>query len=99
MRPAHLQNLPATPRRGASDTALAFLDNFFRVAEYPPVPSSFGVLLPSMQCSFFDEGGNLLWSGGVDRVAGACDFDRVALGPLGIPTFQVRVDGSIASRH
>ena len=32
-------------------------------------------------------------------MAGACDFDRVALGPLGIPTFQVRVDGSIASRH
>src|SRR6266849_6308231 len=32
-------------------------------------------------------------------VAGARDFDRVALGPLGIPTFQVRADGSIASRH
>ena len=30
-------------------------------------------------------------------MAGACDFDRVALGPLGIPTLQVRVDGSIAS--
>jgi len=35
----------------------------------------------------------------VDCVAGACDFDRVALGPLAIPTFQVRADGSIASRH
>src|ERR1700683_5177571 len=32
-------------------------------------------------------------------MARACDFDRVALGPPGIPTFQVRVDGSIASRH
>ena len=55
-------------RRGASDTALAFLDNF-RVAECPPGPSSFEVLLPSMQCSLIDESGNLFWSGGVDRVA------------------------------
>src|SRR5271154_625103 len=34
-----------------------------------------------------------------DAMTGACDFDRMALGPLGIPTLQVRVDGSIASRH
>ena len=26
-------------------------------------------------------------------MAGACDFDRVAFGPLGIRTFQVRADG------
>src|SRR5580700_11516898 len=57
------------------------------------------VLLPSVGCSFFDQSCNLLRPGDVDRVAGARDFDRVALGPLGIPTFQVRADGSIASRH
>ena len=42
---------------------------------------------------------NLLGMGDVDRVAGACDFDRVALGPLGIPTFQIGVNGSVGSRH
>ena len=57
------------------------------------------VLLPSVGCSFFDQSRNLLRPRDVDRVAGARDFDRVALGPLGIPTFQVRADGSIASRH
>src|SRR5580700_91917 len=35
----------------------------------------------------------------VDGVAGACHFDRVALCTLGIPTFQVRADRSIASGH
>ena len=30
-------------------------------------------------------------------MAGACDFDCVAPGPLGIPMLQLRVDGSIAS--
>jgi hypothetical protein len=35
----------------------------------------------------------------VDRVAGACNFDHVALGPLAIPPFQLRADGSIASRY
>ena len=33
----------------------------------------------------------------VDRVAGACDFDRVAVSPLGVPTFQIWVDGSSVS--
>src|SRR5271156_4234721 len=34
-----------------------------------------------------------------DAVAGARNFGRLALGPLGVPAFQVRVDGSIASGH
>ena len=32
-------------------------------------------------------------------MAGACDFDRVALGSLGIPPFEVGVDGSVFRRY
>src|SRR6266851_5629994 len=57
------------------------------------------VLLPSVRCSFFDQSCNLLRPGGVDRVAGAWDFDLVAVGSCGIPPFQVRFDGSICCRY
>src|SRR3981189_2596653 len=53
------------------------------------------VLLPSVRCSFFDQGCNLLRPGDVDRVAGAGDFDLVAVGSRGIPPFAGRVDGSV----
>ena len=32
-------------------------------------------------------------------MAGAFNFDRVAHGPLGIPAFEVGVDGSVCSRY
>ena len=35
------------------------------------------VLLPGMRYGFFDQSCNLSWPGGVDCVAGACDFDFV----------------------
>src|SRR5438128_2210272 len=35
----------------------------------------------------------------VDRVTGARDFDRVALGSCGVPPFEVGVDGSVFRRH
>src|SRR6266481_5971506 len=57
------------------------------------------VLLSSVRCSFFDQSCNLLRSGDVDRVAGACDFDLVAVGSCGIPPFEVGVDGSVLCRH
>src|SRR5580704_10625525 len=34
----------------------------------------------------------------VHAVTGACDFDSVALGSLGVPAFQIRIDGSVAAR-
>ena len=52
-----------------------------------------------MQCSFFDQSCNLLRPGDVDRVAGACDFDFVAVGSRGIPAFEVGVDGSVCCRY
>src|SRR6266852_1379354 len=55
--------------------------------------------LPSVRCSFFDQGCNLLRSGDVDRVAGAGDFDLVAVGSCGIPPFEIGIDGSVRSRY
>src|SRR5216684_5998569 len=55
--------------------------------------------LPSVGCSFFDQSCNLLRSGDVDRVAGAWDFDLVAVGPCGIPAFEVGADGSVLCRY
>src|SRR5580658_272628 len=55
--------------------------------------------LPSLRCSFFDQSCNLPWVRNVDRVAGACDLDLVAVGSCRIPPFEVRVDGSVASGY
>ena len=54
-------------------------------------------LLRDCTCCALDYICNLLGMRHIDAMAGACDFDCVAPGPLGIPTLQVRVDGSIAS--
>src|SRR5437868_1659912 len=54
----------------------------------------FTSFLLSVRCSFFDQGCNFLRPGNVDRVAGACDFDLVAVGSCGIPLLEVRVVGS-----
>src|SRR3979490_2359435 len=35
----------------------------------------------------------------VDRVAGAWDFDRVATSSVGVPSFKVRVNGSVFCRY
>jgi hypothetical protein len=51
--------------------------------------------LPCVQCSFFDQRCNLFRPGEVDRVAGACDFDRMAFGACRIPAFKVGVDGPV----
>src|SRR5712664_124276 len=56
-------------------------------------------LLRSVRCSLFDQSCNLLRPGDVDRVAGARDFDLVAVGSCGIPAFEVRVNGSVFCRH
>src|SRR5258708_3816300 len=55
--------------------------------------------LPSVGCSFFDQGCNLLRSEDVDRMAGAEDFDLVAVGSCGIPPFEIGIDGSVRSRY
>src|SRR5712671_5837777 len=60
---------------------------------------TFRVLLSSVRCGFFDQSCNLLWPGYVDRVAGAGDFDLVAVGSCGIPPFEIGIDGSVRSRY
>jgi hypothetical protein len=57
-----------------------------------------GESLPSVRCSFFNQGCNFLRPGHVDRVTGAWDFDLMALGSFGVPPFEVRVDGSVFCR-
>src|ERR1700722_13466639 len=52
-----------------------------------------------MRRSFFDHSCNLLRVGYVDTVTSTCDFHLVAVGSCGIPPFEVRVDGSVCSRH
>jgi hypothetical protein len=54
-------------------------------------------LLRDRTCCALDYICNLLGMRHIAAMAGACDFDCVAPGPFGIPTLQVRVDGSIAS--
>src|SRR6202158_3103551 len=56
-------------------------------------------LLQSVRGSFFDQSCNLLRPGDVDRVAGAGDFDLVAVGSYRIPAFEVGVDSSICCRY
>src|SRR5207253_10332808 len=58
-----------------------------------------GESLPSVRCSFFDQGRNLLRPGDVDRVTGAFDFDLMTLRSCGIPPFEVGVDGSVFCRY
>lgn len=57
------------------------------------------VLLPGVGRGFFDQGCDLLGMGDVDCVAGAGDFDFVALGSRGVPAFEFGVDGSIFCGH
>jgi hypothetical protein len=52
-----------------------------------------------VRCGFFDQSCNLLGPGYIDRVTGAGDFDLMAVGALGIPAFEVGVDGSVCSRY
>src|SRR6267143_701285 len=56
-------------------------------------------LLRSGRGSLFDQSCNLLRPGDVDRVAGARDFDLVAVGSCGIPAFEVGVNGSVFCRY
>src|SRR2546425_4198404 len=58
-----------------------------------------GPFLPNVRCGFFDQRCNLLGPRDVDRVAGARDFDRVALGSCGVPPFEVGIDGSVFRRY
>jgi hypothetical protein len=46
-----------------------------------------------------DRRGDLPGMGDVDWVAAACGFDRVAMSSLGVPSFKVRVDGSVFCRY
>src|SRR5580704_3858533 len=55
--------------------------------------------LSRVRRSFFDHSCNLLRVGYVDTVTSTCDFHLVAVGSCGIPPFEVRVDGSVCSRH
>jgi len=55
-------------------------------------------LLPSVRRSLSITAATFFGLGHVNRVAGVCDFDRVAVGSLGIPPFEVGVDGSVSSR-
>src|SRR6266404_5640826 len=57
------------------------------------------VLLARVRCSFFDQSGNFLGPGSVDRVAGAGNFDFVTPGSCGVPPFEVGVNRSVFSRH
>ena len=55
--------------------------------------------LAGLRCGLLDQSGNLLRARGVDRVAGIRDFERAAVGPDGIPPFEVGVDGSVFRRY
>jgi hypothetical protein len=54
------------------------------------------MVLPNVRCSFFDQSCNLLRPGDVDGVAGARDFDLVAVGSLGMPAFEVGIRSRFA---
>src|SRR5260370_6293116 len=80
-----------------------------RPREAPVISQTFDMLtsftslptssLANARGSLFDQSGNLLRPGEVDRVAGAWDLDLVTVGARGIPAFEVGVDGSVASCH
>src|SRR5437764_11798236 len=53
------------------------------------------ILLPSVRCSFFDKSCDFLRPGNIDRVTGAGDFDRLAVGSCGIPPFEIGIDSSV----
>src|SRR5580704_19091792 len=63
------------------------------------VPASESELFRDRTCGTLNHICNFLWMRDVDGVTRACHFDRLAVGPVGIPTFQIRVDGSIVPRH
>src|SRR6266446_1544350 len=57
------------------------------------------VWLLRVRSRFFDQSCDFLRPGDVNSVTGARDFDLVTLGSFGIPTFEVRVDGSVFCRY
>src|ERR1700693_3150704 len=77
--------------------SVAGLTTEFREVSLGPLVES--ALLRDRTCGALNYICDFLRVRDVDYVARACDLDRVALGPLGIPTFQVRADGPITSRH
>src|ERR1700721_4020896 len=70
------------------------LRNYLRVK-----PFAESRLLRGRARGAFYYAGNFLGMGDEYAVAGAGDFGGVAVGALGVPAFQVRVDGAIASGH
>src|SRR5262245_27609217 len=49
--------------------------------------------------SLLDQGGNLFGMGLIDRVARACDLDRLASGTVIIPALEVGIDDLVVSRN
>src|SRR5271155_4783175 len=56
-----------------------------------------GLLRDRTHCTL-NYSGNFLGMRGIDCVTGACDFDCVAMRSRGVPSFKVRVDGSVFFR-
>src|SRR6266478_2867068 len=57
------------------------------------------VWLLRVRGSFFDQSCDFLRPGDVNSVTGARDFDLMTVGPCGIPTFEVGIDGSVCCRY
>src|SRR6266513_3542197 len=57
------------------------------------------VCLLGVRGRFFDQSCDFVRPRDVNSVTGARDFDLMALGSLGIPPFEVRVDGSVFCRY
>src|ERR1700735_5102272 len=68
------------------------LRNYLRVK-----PFAESRLLRGRARGAFYYAGNFLGMGDEDAVAGAGDFGGVAVGALGVPALEVRVDGAVAS--
>jgi catalase len=91
----------------SNEAAAAKSENFLfdeigpRLAKEPVKLGVFvqGVLLPNVRCRFFDQSRDLFRPGDIDRVAGAGDFDLVAVGSCGIPSFELGVNGSVLRRY
>ena len=58
-----------------------------------------GWCLAGVRGGFFDQGCDFLWMRNVNAVTSTGDFDLVAVGPCGLPTFEVGVNGSIVSGY
>src|SRR5262245_35430023 len=79
----------AFEKRKESKGSVAVAEGFLLLRPSPPTERA---------SRFFNQRGNLLRPGDVDRVAGACDFDLAAFRSCGIPAFKVGVDGSVVCR-